>query len=777
MSFVDIPFYVLIALVFGLSMYWLKLKSSQYTNELMSFYQACEQLASMFGSNIDALQPKSKQIANTVCVLESKKTGQFLVHKHGRLLLSKPIEQMLPVPSLSDLKAIPAILTTLGILGTFTGISIGLYQLGSGWEDASQLANQAKELLAGMKTAFFTSIAGMGTSGVFMVCFSIAQAKQAARKAECLAVLQSKVQLSSSNELLHGLLDHATSNQSEQQDLSELVHALKVNADKPSALTATEFQSISEALFTRLEGKVAQVELSLSQQISQNKVDEGKLASLIGEQINVVLRTEVAAPITSELSTIAGDVNQSNNALGTVVELLGEMHDSEKIQQQTLTIEEIKSALQDSVTAPIIHQSNQAYSALNSISESTKSSEETLAKVLAEVDISNQTNTEINQSVQTVSEGIEKLAKARSNEFIHLIEVMGEKVVTPITQELAETNKVVAGFAEVSDKLNQSVVKTVVEMANATKAIESFEQETLTKLNLFAGSMDKSLNEFAINSTRALNSITGEVQNIVKLGNESIKEQTTAFATMVSESRTIFEKQAEAMSTVGKESALLMSTAKTELENGLGDIDRKVSNMSQTVQTELKTFRDEYQENLSDYFDRQNTALDNSLENQKSGLTEVVDKFKHVFADEYKKRSELITELNTQYKQLVDSAERIQTMAKAIGLDRATSLSELQLVEQTLGRQVHSLNKSFSKAAAEFTLVAEKMRPEMDDYFQRANKSVSEYFASFDATSSRIYNRLDRAAELFITAKEEADKAISDAAKISDTTKVKSEVS
>lgn len=48
------------------------------------------------------------------------------------------------------------------------------------------------------------------------------------------------------------------------------------------------------------------------------------------------------------------------------------------------------------------------------------------------------------------------------------------------------------------------------------------------------------------------------------------------------------------------------------------------------------------------------------------------------------------------------------------------------------------------------------MRPEMDDYFKRANKSVEEYFTAFDATSSRIYGRLDRAVDLMSTVIEEA---------------------
>ena len=58
----------------------------------------------------------------------------------------------------------PVILTSLGILGTFLGISIGLVSF-----DSSNIDSSISNLLAGMKTAFFTSVLGMFFSIVFKV--------------------------------------------------------------------------------------------------------------------------------------------------------------------------------------------------------------------------------------------------------------------------------------------------------------------------------------------------------------------------------------------------------------------------------------------------------------------------------------------------------------------------------------------------------------------------------------------------------------------------------
>lgn len=59
----------------------------------------------------------------------------------------------------SGLKSLPSIFTILGVFGTFAGISIGLLYFDS---DPNEIANSVSFLLAGMQTAFISSIVGMG---------------------------------------------------------------------------------------------------------------------------------------------------------------------------------------------------------------------------------------------------------------------------------------------------------------------------------------------------------------------------------------------------------------------------------------------------------------------------------------------------------------------------------------------------------------------------------------------------------------------------------------
>ena len=70
---------------------------------------------------------------------------------------------------------VPVLLTSIGILGTFLGISIGLANF-----DTKNIDGSISELLGGMKTAFFTSLFGMSFSILFKITqslFRIAESK------------------------------------------------------------------------------------------------------------------------------------------------------------------------------------------------------------------------------------------------------------------------------------------------------------------------------------------------------------------------------------------------------------------------------------------------------------------------------------------------------------------------------------------------------------------------------------------------------------------------
>jgi hypothetical protein len=856
---------------------------------------------------INSLNDESKALALDMCAITKKKNLTYTSFRHGRVELLRHPSQIIEDFSTASFKSVPAILTTIGILGTFVGIAIGLKGLTGFGSDSSALVEQASTLIGGLGTAFDTSIAGMGTSFFFMILFSWSVSNTKKAKDNLISFLQGQSVVVTSNDLLHQLVIGQRDKGEKSFDMASLVTSLRELANKPDAITASEYEFHSKNSTIEVCDEISKLEQSVTRKLNENKIDENQLAHSISSNVTSAFRDTFEKP-TKLLAEINEETKQNNQTIYALTGLLENLCET----GSKLSREDLESVIEQKVYKPIIDQTKDVTQALSGINiklsdikehsinaEVFRTSFEKPTKLLAEINeetkqnnqatyaltgllenlcetssklsredlesvieqkvykpITDQTKdvtqvlsginiklldikehsinaesldellqsnvslplgkgleiltkviessakdiSQVSNSVSNIAENIiteqvlnsalftqvsqpidllatqvdghavqmlavsnktvnavEELAKARADEFEGLIEKMGEEVVLPITTELANTNKVVKNFAEISNDLNQSVTKTVEEMAKATATVENFELHTLKKLNEFAKSMDSSLNDFANNSTAALKSITDEIQTIVELGSSSITSQTDAFSKIIQESDAIFKQQSQTMTDVGEKSAALMTTAKQELESGLGDIDSKVLSMSSTIQIELESFREEYQEKLTSYFTEQNNLLDSSLNAQRDGLNDVVDNFKAVFEDDYIKRSDMLNDLNLHHKQMVDVIERVQTMAKAFGLENASWVDTLQLQSQHVSRQVADLGLSFSKASEEFKLLSGQMRPEMDDYFKRANKSVSEYFSSFDATSSRIYTRLDSAVDLMVTVIEEAN--------------------
>ena len=73
-------------------------------------------------------------------------------------------------PNLAEMT--PGLLTSLGILGTFLGLVQGLYGLHLDAADTAQLLDAMEQLIAGMSTAFLTSIAGVTASLLFNLLYN-----------------------------------------------------------------------------------------------------------------------------------------------------------------------------------------------------------------------------------------------------------------------------------------------------------------------------------------------------------------------------------------------------------------------------------------------------------------------------------------------------------------------------------------------------------------------------------------------------------------------------
>ncbi|RUT08178.1 hypothetical protein DSM106972_013460 [Dulcicalothrix desertica PCC 7102] len=113
--------------------------------------------------------------------LQINNEGAVVKQDNKYILIKYPEVLLRPVPR-SSLRFVTTLCTAIGVLGTFYGIQEGLQGINLDTSSSEQLMASSKELLVGMKTAFSTSLMGLGSGSFFTLvlffCESLRQKRR-----------------------------------------------------------------------------------------------------------------------------------------------------------------------------------------------------------------------------------------------------------------------------------------------------------------------------------------------------------------------------------------------------------------------------------------------------------------------------------------------------------------------------------------------------------------------------------------------------------------------
>ncbi|ELI5409142.1 TPA: hypothetical protein I7285_05675 [Vibrio parahaemolyticus] len=763
----------------------------------------------------------------------------IVVETKGDLWLTKsPISQMLPSIDSSRYKLIPALLTSIGITGTFLGITLGLSEFTMAGDSKALLASAA-ELLEGMKTAFYTSLAGLGTSALFMVWMKISSSVLAKAQKELISTLSSQyfeaspiyylknISNEGQKEVLEAQLRSASAVELMGEKMEATSHSLaqlgtSFNGEAIAKQISTALAESIETSMTPMLGEIKQ-ELSALKDIKEQSQKE--LVELLIQE----MKSELIAPVAEELSKTSAAVTSSNEitsqlnsnieqvltSTSETVDTINEFQKETMLKLQSFaeSLKGILASFKEDTQGAMISIASEVNTMLNNASQGMDSQrvafeqsadkassafegmKNSLEAALderqsAEKVLFENVTGRINDLLSDISTSFESQTSvlAQTGETASQMMTQAQKdFEMSVQQRRDEESKM---FVEVESRLSNLVENAAKGIENQQSAFEQSADKASSAFEGMKNSLEAALDERQSAEKVLFENVTGRINGLLSEISTSFENQTSVLTQtgetasnlmnqaqkdfevsvqmrrdeeshlfgemesritgLVQNSQAIFQEQAEAIKLVGDEASSVMQSAKSELQQGLGDIDSKVKSMSETVQRELEAFRLQYQENLTRYFEQQNDLLEDSLSKQRNGLNDVVDNFRNVFESEYKARHNLLQELTAQYEKLEASAGTLERVAKAIGLNEASKMAELQDAAHTMSREIALLKKEYAKASATFTDITENLPKAMDEYFTRANESFETFFNDFDQSASTIHNKLSQAAGYLI---------------------------
>lgn len=212
----------------------------------------------------------------------------------------------------------PTILSTLGVFGTFLGISVGLYYF-----DPDSLEMSIKELLGGLKTAFITSILGMVSSMALNKKVSNVFDQFTMKESDTILSARNIVEaiknLQKSNELnakdylsaLHKLNENGVKQNKVHEELSSQINLIAVSVDQ----MRDDIEEIKGS--HELIRETQQAMLNVITQISKDKA--------IAEEVGRL--KAVAMTATASLATMDNALSDINESTSKAAEKLNEIAD------------------------------------------------------------------------------------------------------------------------------------------------------------------------------------------------------------------------------------------------------------------------------------------------------------------------------------------------------------------------------------------------------------------------------------------------------------------
>ncbi|MEH2299257.1 MAG: hypothetical protein V7K88_09490 [Nostoc sp.] len=369
-----------------------------------------------------------------------------------------------------------------------------------------------------------------------------------------------------------------------------------------------------------------------------------------------------------------------------------------------------------------------------------------------------------------------------------LIKDLRIQVLEPIADRLDRSAELTQQASTAVLTLHRELGGISQSLASSILRIESFQNDTLVKLQAFANNLGDTLNQFQKDTEGVLQRTGQEINRAVVHSIEGMTAQRSAFEAsaekaaatfkgireelqtalqeraaveqemlqatrtgiieILTQANTTFHEQTNTLQTVGNQASGLMNDAKDNLLATLGNIDAKLTATRQTVEDDLTRFRQEYQANLQMFFEEQNSLLEGTLGNQRNKLSEVVNNLDQVFREESERRSKLTKEVDESMTKIQKSVEEINKLVCAAGLNDAHRLIQLENLARGIGQEVQRVDNSYRDLNQKFDHSLQSWQGHLEVSMQRSVDSQLSFFKEADTSMSRVCGRLLQTAEV-----------------------------
>lgn len=274
-------------------------------------------------SHLSKLTVEDQQWAVQNFLLENTEDGLLVCRENSKLVTVRPLITIALPEFRQPARHVPALLTTIGVFGTFLGVALGLSGVDMNITGSQQLLQSAVGLLGGMQIAFYTSLAGLGASVILLIVMSLLGKQVSTRLSEANANLYGQAIEASSITYLKVIAEREGGD-SFSRDLKSNTEAVQGLASSLKTFIDNMTMVADSMSGPRLAQEISQaVSMSINSELKPSfelfnheikllrEIKEDNQKALVDSVISAI-KEELIVPVASLLDSTNASLNESN---------------------------------------------------------------------------------------------------------------------------------------------------------------------------------------------------------------------------------------------------------------------------------------------------------------------------------------------------------------------------------------------------------------------------------------------------------------------------------
>lgn len=472
----------------------------------------------------------------------------------------------------------PTLLTTLGILGTFAGIIVGLLDF-----DVNNIEKSIPALLAGLKTAFITSLIGM------------------------LASIFYKVLVSSG--YLTTAIDPALDE--DQIGATDIYSAIKRQSDETTALAKAIGGNEDSSLLSQIKLMRADI------------TDNHKTSQRVRE-----LSAKTLVDIQKEVSAQQAEFGEFQNRLWRNLQDFADMLSKSATETVINALKDVIKDFNNNLTEQFGENFKQLNAAVEKLVEWQENYKGQIADMTAQYAQGVQAITSTEQSVEKISERAGTIPEAMER----------LKAVVEVNQhQIGELDRHLAAFSDVRDRAVEAVPEIRKQIDETIAGAQQVSKDITTGMQGVAESVQKVMSESAEQSAKQIVDSASTLSQAISTGadefvtnshgvNASLQSTSDALQKHTDESRQMMQDALEEVNGVLRS---LVADMKTETEQ----VNKKFADVGESVIREAGAVQKTMSANVQELVNSVRIAFEEAAQRQTeahqrvlNGLTQHADK-------------------------------------------------------------------------------------------------------------------------------------------------------